>query len=75
MWKNSRLKKVKGLGDSTSANTPCLQRKMLPQSKKLGSSADLIVRFDEHTYLMNSSQNPGNVGYISGLPFIGKDKK
>ena len=42
-----------------------------------GESTDLqmVENLDGHTYLMNSSQNPGNVGYISGLPFMGKEKK
>lgn len=35
----------------------------------------MVDNLDGHTYLMNSSQNPRYVGYISGLPFMGEDKK
>jgi hypothetical protein len=42
-----------------------------------GESIDLqmVDNFDGHTYLMNSSQNPGYVGYISGLSSMGENKK
>jgi len=35
----------------------------------------MVDNLDGHTYLMNSSQNPGYVGYLSGLPFMGQDNK
>ncbi|MFB9760503.1 PhoX family protein [Ectobacillus funiculus] len=35
----------------------------------------MVENLDGHTYLMNSSQNPGYVGYIAGLPSLDVDNK
>ncbi len=34
----------------------------------------MVENLDGHTYLLNSSQNPGYVGYLSGLPSLGEEK-
>jgi uncharacterized protein len=34
----------------------------------------MVENLDDHTYLMNSSQNPGYVGYLAGLPNMGNEK-
>ena len=35
----------------------------------------MIDNLDGFTYLMNSSQNPGYVGYIAGLPSLDGDNR